>query len=323
MKIAFRHSGSLLLNDLSRALAKRLSNHTFLDWPADGAAPADDIEVLLVMGTLTRDELARQRQLFFVQTTSAGYEGIDVDAATELGIWVSFAPSGETGNAISVAEWALLLMIGASRRLKAVLASLGQPAGEPERISLALSGKTACIVGLGAIGRNIADRLVPFGMTLVGTDERPDSAPEHVRAYPTSQLEAAVADADYVVVCAPASKENEHLIDAGVLAAMKRGAILVNVSRGSLVDEAALIAALERGQIAAVGLDVVAHEPLEPSDPLLRFPQALITPHVAGGTDLMIAGTIAHVESVVKGLEAGKKPGSTLNAPPHPRRALA
>jgi phosphoglycerate dehydrogenase-like enzyme len=323
VKIAFRHSGSLLLNDLSRALGKRLAKHTFLDWAVGDAAPADDIELLLVMGQLTRDDLERQQRLFFVQTTSAGYEGIDIDAATELGIWVSFAPSGETGNAISVAEWAILLMIGASRRLKAVLASLGDPSAEPERISVALSGKTACIVGLGAIGRNLVERLLPFGMTLVATDEHPETAPDHVRAYPTTQLRAAVTHADYVVVCAPASKENEHLIDASVLAAMKRGAILVNVSRGSLVDETALIAALDRGQIAAVGLDVVTHEPIEKSEPLLRFPQALVTPHVAGGTDLMIAGTIAHIEAVVKGLDAGKKPQSTLNTPPHPRRALA
>jgi phosphoglycerate dehydrogenase-like enzyme len=311
------------LSDLSRALAKRLAKHTFIDWLAGEAAPADDIELLLVMGKLTRDDLEQQRELFFVQTTSAGYEGIDIDAATDLGIWVSFAPSGETGNAVSVAEWAVFLMIGASRRIKPVIASLGERTREPERISLALSGKTACIVGLGAIGRNLAERLRPFGMTLVGTDQHPEGAPAYVHAFPTTQLEAAVAGADYVVVCAPATKDTEHLIGTKVLGAMKRGAILVNVSRGALVDEAALIAALERGQIAAVGLDVVAHEPIEPSDPLQHFPQALITPHVAGGTDLMIAGTIAHIEGVVKGLEAGKKPKSTLNAPQHPRRALA
>jgi phosphoglycerate dehydrogenase-like enzyme len=323
VKIAFRHPGSLLLNDLSRALAKRLASHTFLDWRTGDAAPADDIELLLVVGELTREELEQLQRLFFVQTTTAGYEGIDIDAATQLGIWVSYAPSGETGNAISVAEWAILLMIGASRRLKAVLSSIGDRSSEPERMSLALSGKTACIVGLGAIGRCLAERLVPFGMTLVGTDERPETAPEHVHAFPTTQLETAVARADYVIVCAPASKDNEHLIGAKVLAAMKRGAILVNVSRGALVDEAALIAALDRGQIAAVGLDVVTHEPIEATDPLLRFPQALITPHVAGGTDLMIAGTIAHIEGVVKGVDAGKKPGSTLNAPENPRRILA
>jgi phosphoglycerate dehydrogenase-like enzyme len=322
MKIAFRHPKSLLLDDLSASLAKRLSDHTYLDWLEDDAAPANDIDVLLVMGRVTREDLAQQQRLFFLQTTSAGYEGVDIDAATELGIWVSFAPSGETGNAISVAEWAIALMIGASRRLKPVLESVGDNAIEAGRISLALSGKTACIVGLGAIGRNLATRLLPFGMTLVGTDEHPETAPDHVRAFPTTQLEAAVADADYVIVCAPSSKENEHLIGANVLAAMKRGAILVNVSRGALVDEAALIRALDSGQIAAVGLDVVAHEPIESSDPLLRFPQALITPHVAGGTDVMVAGTIAFIEGIVKELDSGTKPESTLNEPKHPRRSL-
>ncbi len=228
----------------------------------------------------------------------------------------------ETGNAISVAEWAIFLMIGASRNVRPMLDAIADPSRRATRVNQALSGKTACIVGLGAIGRLLAERLLPLGMTLVATHPRPSEAPPHVRAFPPEQLETAVTDADYVIVCAPASSENAHLIDAKVLGAMKRGSILVNVSRGALVDEAALATALRTGQVGAVGLDVVQNEPLAANDALLAFPQALISPHIAGGTDLMIAGTIDYATTVIDGIAAGKMPKSTLNAPPHPRRAL-
>jgi phosphoglycerate dehydrogenase-like enzyme len=322
VKIAFRHHKSGFIAALARALAQGLPGHEFLDWPADGPAPSEDLELLLVVGQLGRAEIEHQAKLCFIQTTSAGHEGIDVEAASELGIWVSFAPSGETGNAISVAEWAIMLMIGASRDLKAALAAVADPARPMSRVNAALHGKSACIVGLGAIGRAIAERLVPFGMTLTGTDQKPEIAPGYVRAYPSGALAEAVAAADYVIVCAPAGKANDHLIDANVLAKMKPGAVLVNISRGSLVDEAALAAALSDGHISAVGLDVVEREPVDPGNPLLAFPQALITPHMAGGTDLMLAGTVEYIAGIVRDVEAGKKPASVFNAPGRPRRAL-
>ena len=96
---------------------------------------------------------------------------------------------------------------------------------------------------------------------------------------------AAVAHADFVVICVRASKENENLINAAQLAAMKRGAILVNIARGMLIDETALVDAVTHGQISAAGLDVLKNEPTNRMDPLLQLPQVLVTPHIAGLTD--------------------------------------
>jgi phosphoglycerate dehydrogenase-like enzyme len=106
-----------------------------------------------------------------------------------------------------------------------------------------------CGCGLGSIGELLVDRLRPFGMQMVAPDAHPEHAPVGVTVFPADQLETAVAHADYVVVCVRASKENDNLINASVLRAMKRWAILVNIARRKLIDEGALLAAVKDGQI--------------------------------------------------------------------------
>ena len=322
MKIAFYRKHQSFQDLESSRLRQRLAAHEYYDWFAGDEAPADDIDVLLVVESLDRATIASQSQLFFIQTASAGYEGVDVDAATEQGIWVSSAPAGETGNAISVAELAIMLMIGASRRLNLALASVRDHGLTTNHIATALYKKTACIVGLGSVGRALVERLVPFGMALRGTDGHPEHAPHGVEAFPTNKLSDAARDADYVIVCAPGSKDNENLVNAAMLASMKNGAILINVARGTLVDEDALAAALQSGHIAAAGLDVLKVEPADPENPLLALPQALITPHIAGSTDVMLLGTLEYLVSVIEDLVAGKRPYSVVNVPARPRRAL-
>jgi phosphoglycerate dehydrogenase-like enzyme len=275
--------------------------------------------MLIALGPVGRDQMIDQPSLVLIQTASAGYENVDIDAASELGIWVSHAPSGDTGNAASVAEFAILLMLAASRRLSTFLKPDGKPRTQTSR---ALSGKTVCIVGLGEIGKRIVELLRPFGVKIVGTTRHPEDAPADVTIYSPGNLQQALADADYVVLCVPSSKENENLLNAAMFHAMKQGAILVNIARGALVDERALLDAIEDGRISAAGLDVVKEEPLVLSNPLLQFPQLIVTPHIAGLTDLTLHGTIDYVCQVVDEVAAGKKPRSVLNAPTTPRGHL-
>jgi phosphoglycerate dehydrogenase-like enzyme len=322
MKIAFLHSENEFNAEMLRELGSRLTQHELLPWITGKSAPAEDLDVLLSVGCVGRQQVEDQPKLALIQTASTGYENVDIDAATELGIWVSYAPSDLTGNAISVAEFAVLLLLGASRHLGQALQSLHDNAVKPSRLNPALSGKIVCIVGLGSIGQLLVDRLRPFGMQIVATDEHPEHAPADVTAFPADQLEAAVAHADYVVVCVRASKENDNLINVSVLRAMKRGAILINIARGMLIDEGALLGAVKDGQISAAGLDVLRKEPPDPKNPLLDLPQVLVTPHIAGSTDLMLHGTVNYVSQVIEEFAAGKKPKSILNTPQKPRRPL-
>ncbi len=322
MKIAFLHSGNFFTSELLQKLRATLAHHEVVEWIGGKVAPAFDFDVLLAMGNVGRAVLLDQPELNLIQTASDGYEEVDIDAASELGIWVSYAPADLTGNATSVAEFAVLLLLGAARHLVEALRSLQGSPVSPPTLNSSLSGKTVCIVGLGSIGRQLVDRLRPFGVEMVATDEHPENAPADVTAYPADQLNTAVAHADFVVICVRACKENENLINAAQFAAMKRGAILVNIARGMLIDEAALVDAVTHGQIAAAGLDVLKKEPPDHKDPLLQLPQVLVTPHIAGLTDLMLDGTVHYISHVIEEFAAGKKPKSILNSPENPRHLL-
>lgn len=323
MIIALSHAPGTHAQQLFRGIAALLAPHELLSWQAGAPAPAQDIQILLSVGAVPRERFESQAQLELIQTLSAGYESVDLAAADELGIWVSNAPAGETGNATSVAEFAVLLLIGASRQLAVALNADRDGTPMVGVSNRALSGKTVCIVGLGSVGRCLVEHLRPFGMRFLATDHGAHEPPSGVTLYKSNELKAAVAAADYLVICVPGSKANENLIDAAVLNTMKRGAILVNVARGNVVNEADLCAALASGQLAAVGLDVLRHEPPNPADPLLGFPQALITPHIAGDTDLSLAGTIRFVGHLVAAWGRGLKPASIVNQPSKPRKIFA
>jgi phosphoglycerate dehydrogenase-like enzyme len=320
VKVAFLHTENEFTRCMFSALRDSLDGHELLSWVAGDAAPAKDIEVLLVSGAVEKEMLSDQSEMVLIQTTSTGFETVDVDTASDLGIWVSYAPSDLTGNATSVAEFVILLMLCTSRDLCETLESLRNPGAPPPKNHRSLNGKTVCIVGLGNIGRQVADRLRPFGVLLLATDEHPENAPSGIVVFKADQLLTAIADADYVVVCARASKDNENLIDGKAIGGMKRGTILINVARGTLVDEQELLIALRSGHISAVGLDVQRQEPVTSANPLLGIPQALVTPHIAAFTDLMLSGTVTFVADVMRNLASGKLPTSVINHPKVPRR---
>ena len=323
MQIGFLHGPeSEITRQMLTQLRESLLPHEVLSWIDGQSAPSNELVILLASGEVTKHYMQNQTKLALIQTVSTGYETVDVDAATSLGIWVSYAPSDLTGNATSVAEFAVFLLLGASRQMRSVIASGERGAIPAPRVYPALNGKSVCIVGLGSIGLMVANRLRPFGMLLLATDEHPELAPNDVTAFPADKLHVAVSDADFVVICVRASQANENLISASVIASMKPGAVLVNIARGLLVDEVALLKALESGHISAAGLDVVKQEPLESTNPLFKLPQVLMTPHMAGTTDLMICGTVELVTKIVADFTAGTRPGSTLNCLEKPRKPL-
>jgi phosphoglycerate dehydrogenase-like enzyme len=123
MKIAFVHSENEFTTELFNQLKGRLHDHEMISWVEQETTPADDFDVVVVMGRFTREQMAGQTKLRLIHTVSAGYDAIDLDAASARDILVSYSPSGLTGNAISVAEFAVMLMLAASRHLKQVLSA--------------------------------------------------------------------------------------------------------------------------------------------------------------------------------------------------------
>ena len=198
-------------------------------------------------------------------------------------------------HAVVVAEQVMAMMFALARRIPEsvrfqVKHMWGQAnLSEDHCIPHELGGATLGLVGLGSIGRNVAQRASAMGMKIIGVREHADRPkPEHVdEVLPTSQLNQLLSRSDYVVLSPPVTPATRGMIGRTQLAAMKKDGYLINVGRGSLVDEAAVIVALRERRIAGAALDVFEQEPLPPESPLWDLDNLLITPHTGGMTDKM------------------------------------
>ena len=325
MKIGYFGNQNSFALEMLRRLQLENSRDEFLTWQPGDKAPSREFEVIIAFGKVDSKEIEAQTKLGLIQMASAGYEGVDVEAATKFGVWVGSAPTTKTGNGESVAELAVLLMLAASRRLNEELAfTHGSAQSRPEKweANRGLFGKTACIVGLGGIGDLLIERLRGFGMILTGVDNHPEHPPNGVRGYGHDELKVAAAQADYLILAIPGTKENENMIDATVLAGMKMNAVLVNVARGTLVDEPALLAAVKSGHLYGAGLDVVKDEPVNQGNPLLTESRIFVTPHIAGSTDLMLDGTVKYLGKVLTKYQDGWQSEGIVNEPRKPRVPL-
>lgn len=219
--------------------------------------------------------------LEMISVLGTGTDNIDLAAAGERGVAVANAPGA---NAVSVAEHTMLLLLAAARRLGIVDRAMHDGRWE-HHLGMELRGRTLGLLGLGAIGREVAGMARGFGMRVVGWSVRHD--PERAREMGVELLERdeVIRQADALSLHLRLTPDTEHMIGRRELGLMKRGALLVNTARAALVDEAALIDAVRSGQLAAVGLDVFAPEPLPPDSPLRSLEDAILTPHLAWVTE--------------------------------------
>jgi D-3-phosphoglycerate dehydrogenase len=226
---------------------------------------------------LTREVLAGSR-LRVAARAGVGFDSVDLAAATDLGIVVTITPGALEE---SVAEHTIALMLGVTRGL--IERDREVRGGTWSRKSLPrLAGKTLGIVGLGRTGKAVVPRAQGLGMTVVAHDPFADAAFAREHRVELCSLEHLLARADVVSLHSPCTPETTHLINAGTLGIMKPGSILVNMSRGGLVDEAALCRALASGHLFGAGLDVFQTEPLPTDSPLLKLPNVVVTTHTGG-----------------------------------------
>jgi D-3-phosphoglycerate dehydrogenase / 2-oxoglutarate reductase len=240
---------------------------------------------------------------------------IDIDAASGAGVLVTRATPG---FAASVAEMALGMMVDLARGVsRSVLDYRGGRAPEV-KMGRQLRGSTLGIVGYGAIGRHLAPLGVALGMRVLVADPYRDVDDP---ALTKVGLETLLAESDFVVCLAAANEETENLLNAGAFSRMKRSAYFINLSRGNLVDEAALGQALEDGKIAGAAMDVGRAADQRPSPSLARRDDVIATPHVAGLTPEAIEHQALETVHQVAELLAGRVPEGALNASSASRRA--
>jgi D-3-phosphoglycerate dehydrogenase / 2-oxoglutarate reductase len=221
-------------------------------------------------------------KLRVIGRAGAGVDTIDVDAATARGIAVMNAPDG---NTLAAAEHALSLLFALARHVPR--ADAGMKAGQWPKAGLTgfeLEGKKLGVIGLGRIGGTVARKASGLGMNVAAYDPfLPPSAAAH-GSVPLKTLDELLAWADVVTLHIPRTKDTTHLLNADTLARMKPGAYLINAARGGLVDEAALLDALDSGQLAGAALDTFATEPLPADSPLRAHPRLVLTPHLGAST---------------------------------------
>jgi phosphoglycerate dehydrogenase-like enzyme len=272
-----------LTNDASRVLAL-----LELLTPDQGPGALADAEVLITSftkQTASPIELAAgMPRLRWIHSMFAGVEGLLSDALLERRILVT---SGAGAYANAMAEYTLAWLVMLMRSLpELVLAQAERRWASPHPLGAELAGKRLGIVGYGGIGRAVAGLCACAGMSVWGVRRRPDKAADGAaeRVLPFDRLHELLAASDAVVLAASLNPTTRGLIGADEFASMKQGAVFVNLSRGALVDEAALVASLRSGRLAGAVVDVTSEEPLPPSSELWDVPNLHVTPHMSGGT---------------------------------------
>jgi phosphoglycerate dehydrogenase-like enzyme len=303
----------------AQSLAELMPDHEILtctapEVPHVGLA----VDVIVPLMHRLEPELIQGTAARLIQQWGVGLEGVDVAAATARGILVCNVPADETANADSTAEHAVFLMLGVARRVKDCFRNLreggwGTPMGE------ALQGKTALIVGLGRVGTALAGKLKGLGMEVDAIRRTPEPEKEAAlglrRSGTTADLPDMAAQADFLISAVALTDETRDLFGGKVFHRMKPQGIVINVSRGPVVNEADLIKALTQREIGGAGLDVFSKEPVEPDNPLLAMDNVLATPHVAGVTTQTNAGISAIVRNNILLFAQGKTPRFCVNFP--------
>ena len=286
--------------DLARQIRAAVPNVTII---TDRNAPVDDADAII--GGVRPDQFARAKKLKWVHVMSAGVEHALFPALIDSDVVVTNA---KNVYGPQIADHAFAFLLALTRRLNVTIPKQGSeewPRGREGMFEL--NGKTAVIIGVGGIGGNIAQRAHGFGMKVIAVDPR-DITPSVTvnRVVPPDRLDDVIPEADVVFVSAPHTKKSEKMMGAREFDLMKKGSYFIAVSRGKVYDMNGLVKALDEGRLAGAGVDVTDPEPLPKGHPLWKFPNVVITPHSAGGSDRLNERINALITENVRRFAAGQ-----------------
>lgn len=305
------------------------AGHSVETWPGELPPPPDTLAARLaaadaafttVVDFISPEMLAAAPRLKVVANMAVGYDNVDPAAAAGLGIWVTNTP-GVLAETTADMAWALLMaaarnVVASDRDTRAGGWKTWSPTGF---LGVDVFGATLGIVGLGEIGEAVARRATGFKMRVLYHSRTRKPALEADLGLRYCALPELLAESDFVSLHTPLTTETRNLMSAAQFAAMKPSAILVNTSRGGVVDQDALIEALRSGTIAGAALDVTTPEPLPLESPLYSFPNVVITPHIASASlatrSRMAEMAAANIIAVLQ----GESPLNPVNRPASPR----
>ncbi len=233
------------------------------------------------LDAIDRAALEKADRLKVISRYGVGVDNVDLEACKEKGIIVTNTPGA---NSVSVAELALALMLALARQIPEAAQNVQQ--GKWPRFSgISLEGKTIGILGLGAIGKQLARRLAGFDCRIMAYDPFADTQYAQANGITLAGMDEVIAASDFLSLHLPLTPETKGMVNEGFLSKMKKGSYLVNTTRGEVVDETAMLRALESGHLRGAGLDAFVVEPPDPANPLLHLPQVVATPHLGAQTD--------------------------------------
>ncbi len=291
--------------------------------PAELLAIIPDYDALVVRSEtkVTADVMVAGSRLRVVARAGVGVDNIDVRAATEHGIVVINSPEG---NTMAAAEHTVALLMAQSRKIPDAVASLR--AGEWKRgkfLGVEVCNKTIGVVGFGKIGREVARRCLGLGMKVLASDAFVTA--ELVRREGAELVELAelFRRADYITVHTPLNRETRGMLGPTSFSMMKDGVRILNCARGGIIDESALLAALNSGKVAGAALDVFEQEPPPPDHPLLRHPNVIATPHLGASTEEAQVNVAVDVAEQILAVLQGQPPRTAVNLPALSAEAFA
>lgn len=286
---------------------------------------ARDADALIVSWgvNVTRDVIAQLEKCVIISAGSVGVDMIDVEAATEAGIIVTNTPDVFIEE---TADFTMTLLLAASRRLKMMDDFVRRGEWRKGRPILAqiprLWGQTLGLLGFGNIATAVTRRAKPFGFNVIAHDPYVSELKLTGEGVEPVSFKELLERSDYLSLHPPLNAETRHIMSDPQFAMMKDSAVLINCARGGVVDEAALVRALQDGQIAAAGLDVLEHEPPRDDHPLFEMDNVILTPHAASGTTRMRPAARRRVGREISLALTGRWPMSPVNPTVMPRVAL-
>lgn len=233
-------------------------------------------EIAVCNGLFAYQDIGRFTNLKYIQLTSAGMDRVPLDYIRQQGIVLHNAAGVYS---VPMAEWTLMRILELYKNAGTQYASQAAKCWAKDRSWRELAGKRACIVGFGAYGMETAKRLKAFDVTVTAVNRTRKASPWVDRFCPMEELNGALAQADIVIMAIALTEQTRGMMDEERFAAMKDGAVFINAARGALVDEAALIRALEDGKLSGAALDVFETEPLPAEHPFWNAANLIITPH--------------------------------------------
>jgi len=286
----------LFLFHPNNALLEKLDEDTLFEYTiqnyqdiVSGYVALDGYEILVAapFHRLNREFISLFPDLKVIILHGSGYDKVDVTYASNKGIFIFNIPDY---IAVTVAEHALALILSLTRKivLGDEITKKGQwSRGPPPRelVGTVIRGKKVGIVGLGRIGSEVAKLVSTFGAEVFYWNRRRKPEVEHALNLSYLNLQKLFKECDIIVITIALTQETENLINKSLIDTMKKGSILINVSRGGVLDESALLEALEKGKLGGVGLDVFKEEPLPVNHPLTKFKNVVLTPHIGGFSD--------------------------------------